>query len=123
MKRHWVIHPSSEEAKRIASEFNIHPAIASVILLRGLKKSPDIFSFLNPSLETLESPFAFSDMKKAVERIQSAIEHKEKILVYKAVFKPMWYSQKYGVLIGALRRPSPPPAPWLVSQWARQLGG
>ncbi len=81
-RKNWVIHPSSDEAKRVASEFSIHPAIASVILRRGLKESTEISCFLNPSLETLESPFAFTDMQKAVERIQSAIGLKEKILIY-----------------------------------------
>ena len=82
MKRNWVIHPSSPEAARIASEFNIHPALASVILQRGYKSPLEISRFLNPSLESLESPFVFTDMKKAAERIHSAIAQKEKILIY-----------------------------------------
>jgi len=80
--KNWTIYPSSQEAFRIASEFNIHPAIASVILRRGLKTSAEISRFLNPSIETLKSPFEFSDMRKAVGRVQSAIANKEKILIY-----------------------------------------
>ncbi len=82
MQKNWVVHPSSDEARRIASEFKIHPAIADVILRRGLKNSAEIFRFLNPSIEALESPFVFSDMRKSVERIRDAIARREKILVY-----------------------------------------
>ena len=82
MIRNWVLRPSSDEAKRVASEFKIHPALADTILRRGLKNSSEIFRFLNPSLESLGSPFAFTDMKKSVERIQKAIANSEKILIY-----------------------------------------
>ncbi|MGH7198217.1 MAG: single-stranded-DNA-specific exonuclease RecJ [Candidatus Omnitrophota bacterium] len=82
MKKHWVLQPNVDEAQSVASEFKIHPVIASLLLRRGIKTSAEIFRFLNPSLEHLESPFAFSDMQKAVDRIRRAVERKEKILVY-----------------------------------------
>ncbi len=82
MRSHWVLNSAEKGTARLASEFDIHPAIASILLRRGLKTSPEIFSFLNPSLESLQDPFAFQDMKKAVERIRLAVARSEKILVY-----------------------------------------
>jgi single-stranded-DNA-specific exonuclease len=82
MKKRWVVSPPAPEAHRIAAEFKLHPVIASILLRRGLKDPAEIFSFLNPSLDCLESPFAFKDMKKAVDRVLSAITRKEKIIVY-----------------------------------------
>ena len=41
-----------------------------------------IKSFLNPTRSDFISPFAFLDMKKAVDRIQEAIDKKQKILIW-----------------------------------------
>ncbi len=82
MKKHWVLNSWAEGAKRVAEEFDLHPAVASILLRRGLRNSPEIFSFLNASLETLQSPWAFSQMPKAVQRIRQAITRGEKILIY-----------------------------------------
>ena len=41
-----------------------------------------IKSFLNPTRSDFISPFAFLDMKKAVDRIQEAIDKKQKILIF-----------------------------------------
>jgi single-stranded-DNA-specific exonuclease len=82
MKKNWVIHPKLDEALGIAQELGIHPVVANILLRRGFRSPAEITQFLNPSLDTLEIPFAFRDMSKAVERIRLAITRKEKILVY-----------------------------------------
>lgn len=66
----------------MARDLKIHPAIVSILLRRDLKNSSEIFNFLNPSLDDLESPFVFQDMRKTVDRIKLAIERKERVLVY-----------------------------------------
>ncbi len=82
MKKKWVLAAPHPEAAKLASEFKIHPVIASIILRRGLKDSSEVLNFLNPSIEKLEDPFVFSDMRKAVDRIKKAISGKERVLVY-----------------------------------------
>lgn len=82
MKKNWTIKPRADGAERLAAELKIHPAVASILLRRGHKTSSEIFGFLNPSIDSLESPFVFQDMQKAVDRIRLAVSRKEKILVY-----------------------------------------
>ncbi len=53
-----------------------------ILALRGLVKEEEINKFLNPKKEDFVSPFAFSDMEKAKNRINSAIQNNEKILVW-----------------------------------------
>ena len=61
---------------------DLHPVIAQLLLRRGFRSEAEIFSFLNPSMDSLEDPYAFQDMAKAVERIRQAASGKEKVLVY-----------------------------------------
>ena len=82
MARQWVVHPAPGEAARVAADLKIHPAVATILLRRGLQSSPEIFNFLNPSLDSLESPFVFTDMQRAVDRVRLAVSRGEKILVY-----------------------------------------
>lgn len=82
MKKRWVLRPRSGEAEKLSAELKVHPAIVSILLRRGYTSPSEIFRFLNPSIDTLESPFAFSDMKKAVERVRLAVTRKEQVLVY-----------------------------------------
>ncbi len=82
MKKNWVLNPKVYGAQTVAADLKIHPAIAAILLRRGLQSPAEIFNFLHPSLDALESPFAFQDMQKAVDRIRLAVERGEKILVY-----------------------------------------
>ncbi len=82
MKPHWTLLSPAPSASRIAAELDIHPAIASILLRRGLHTPSEISDFLDPSLSSLQDPFVFQDMDKAVWRIRRAIADREKILVY-----------------------------------------
>ncbi len=53
-----------------------------LLALRNLKDEKSVRKFLNPSKNDLISPYAFSDMKKAVERINLAIEKEQVILIW-----------------------------------------
>ncbi len=80
--RAWAVHPPVEEAAEFAKRLAIHPIVASILLRRGLRSEVEIKRYLEPSFEDLESPFAFTDMAKAVQRIRQAISASEKILIY-----------------------------------------
>lgn len=48
-------------------------------LLKKRKFGPD---FLNPKYEDLSDPFKMPDMRKAIDRIQKAIENRERLIIY-----------------------------------------
>lgn len=80
--RNWLVHPPLEEAADLAGRLNIHPAVLDILFRRGLRAEAQIRRYLEPSIEDLERPSAFTDMDKAVARIRRAISSSEKILVY-----------------------------------------
>lgn len=61
----------------------INPVILQLLYNRGLIEQEVIDSFLNPNYESgLHDPFLFKDMEIAVKRIFSALQNREKILIY-----------------------------------------
>ena len=66
-----------------AQEIEKFEDLQSVLLANRELETPEkIQSFLHPSLAGLHSPWEMKDMKKAVERIRSAIEDQERIVVF-----------------------------------------
>lgn len=56
--------------------------LAQLLVIRGITDPETAERFLTPSLSHLHSPYLMSGMKAAVDRIDSAIERKEGILIY-----------------------------------------
>ncbi|MBR3443579.1 MAG: single-stranded-DNA-specific exonuclease RecJ [Bacteroidaceae bacterium] len=71
-----------EAAARLAAEANVSPAIAQMLLQRGLKTADDVRAFFRPQLQSLHDPFLMRDMDVAVERLNAAMGRKERIMVY-----------------------------------------
>jgi len=81
----WTIKELSDEQQQLVKNFeeNQFSSIMSKLLVnRGLKTLDEVNEFLNPTLESLHDPFLLFDMDRVVERIQSAVEQGEKILIY-----------------------------------------
>ena len=55
---------------------------AQLLYNRGFQEQEQAQKFIDPKYDDLNSPFLFTDMQKAVDRIWSAIENKESICVY-----------------------------------------
>lgn len=68
-----------KQAREISEAFDLHPAAASVLAARGWQVDT-----LEPFFteQALEDPFALTDMQKAVDRINRAIESNEVVAVY-----------------------------------------
>ncbi|MBR1726812.1 MAG: single-stranded-DNA-specific exonuclease RecJ, partial [Muribaculaceae bacterium] len=76
---------TSEETKieeQLAEKFPKCPSVARLLVLRGMKSYDDVRAFFSPSLSQMPDPFLMKDMDKAVERLNSALGGKEKIMVY-----------------------------------------
>ena len=84
MKRRWVKkeHGDKEIIQHLSEVLNINKHLANILVQRGITTFEEARSFFRPSLDKLHDPFLMKDMNKAVNRIEQAIENKEKILVY-----------------------------------------
>jgi len=73
---------NDEEARLLSAALNLHPTVARLLCMRGLR-DPEIASrFLQPTLDHLHDPLLLADLLKAVERIEGAIARKERIAIH-----------------------------------------
>ncbi len=75
---------SVDEKKTISLQeaLKINKTICSILVNRGIDSFDAAKAFFRPSLQSLHDPFLMKDMKKAVDRIEAAINNKEKILIF-----------------------------------------
>lgn len=73
--------PNTELAAELAELCEIHPFLSLLLTARGMDTPEQVFSFLVGQEEEID-PFAYLDMSAAVERVQRAIDEKERVLVY-----------------------------------------
>ncbi|WP_335965209.1 single-stranded-DNA-specific exonuclease RecJ [Galbibacter sp. PAP.153] len=80
----WTVKamPSKDEISRLSKELGINAIVSTLLLQRGITNYSDAKKFFRPSLNHLHDPFLMKDMRKAVLRIEKAIEEGENILVY-----------------------------------------
>ena len=71
-----------EEIRQFSASVNVSPALAVILLNRGIKTEKDVEAYMKKSLENIHNPFLLNDMEEATERILSAIEKNEKIIIY-----------------------------------------
>ncbi|WP_342525302.1 single-stranded-DNA-specific exonuclease RecJ [Chryseomicrobium sp. FSL W7-1435] len=82
-KKKWTMHTiPQEQAEQLAADLQVDILVAKLLISRGLDTAESANEFLKLDESAVHDPFLFSDMKGAVERIQSAIAQNEKILVY-----------------------------------------
>ncbi len=80
--RAWHLHPKVPSAARLSAELDLHPELVSILVRRGHADASSITRFLDPEPSTLQDPFIFRDMAKAVERLRLAGRRRERVLVY-----------------------------------------
>ncbi len=68
--------------KQLAHELNISEMSARLLVTRGITTADHARRFISPRISELHDPFLMKDMDRAVERLQTAIQQGEKILVY-----------------------------------------
>jgi single-stranded-DNA-specific exonuclease len=80
MKKKWVI---KEVDESILPNMPEYPRLVGRLLaLRRLTEPEPIQEFLNPDYTKLHDPFLFKDMGRAIERIRTAIQDGQKIVIY-----------------------------------------
>src|SRR5580698_6134515 len=88
----WISNPlNSPKAQVLAaaldnSKLKIAPAalpvLADLLVGRGIEEPEAAARFLSPELSDLHDPLQMSGMKSALDRLEAALERKEKILIY-----------------------------------------
>ena len=69
-------------AKDLGGKLGISPILASLLIRRGITTESAAKRFFRPQLADLINPFLMKDMDAAVDRLNDAMGHKERILVY-----------------------------------------
>ena len=86
MTNKWIFKSLSEEEKiiqkNLVESLSINPTLAQLLVQRGIQTFEEARSFFRPDLAELHDPFLMMDMDKAIERLNKAIDNKEKILIY-----------------------------------------
>ncbi len=84
MERRWVIKEQGDPVviRQLADSLGVSISLANLMVQRNINSATEATAFFQPSLDYLHDPFLMKDMNVAVDRISSAINKNEKILVY-----------------------------------------
>lgn len=82
----WNIAPedpaAAEAAGELAAKIGMSPALAGLLIRRGIRTESAAKRFFRPMLSELIDPFLMNDMDVAVDRLNDAMGRKERIMVY-----------------------------------------
>ena len=80
--KHWIEQAADiKSVKSLESQVDCSKFLAKLLVQRGQKDPVRAQNFINPKLKHLDDPFTIHNMDLAIERIISAREKKEKILL------------------------------------------
>ncbi|WP_320019980.1 single-stranded-DNA-specific exonuclease RecJ [Labilibaculum manganireducens] len=84
MEKRWVINEPGDEGTVITlmKSLGVDRLVADLLVQRGITTFDMAKKFFRPSLDDLHDPFLMKDMDKAVERIETAIQKQERVMVY-----------------------------------------
>jgi single-stranded-DNA-specific exonuclease len=72
----------ADAAEALAEETKISPALCSLLIRRGITTPAEVHKFFRPQLHDLYDPFLMKGMDVAVDRLNSAMGNRERIMVY-----------------------------------------
>ena len=82
MQKRWhILSPDPKQVSTLAKSLGCQPAVATVLINRGICDPDHAAVFLNPSLSHVRSPYLMKDIDRAVERILVAVRGNEKVLI------------------------------------------
>lgn len=84
MQKRWIYKPvpDAEQVEGLSRAINVNPILSAVLWQRGIQDFEIARNYFRPSLDQLHDPFLLKDMNHAVQRLKSAIDNNEKILIY-----------------------------------------
>lgn len=72
----------TEAANELSKAVGISPILCKLLIERGITNKAEVQRFFSPQLNELINPWFMNDMEKAVARLNSAMEHDERILIW-----------------------------------------
>lgn len=82
-KKKWQLETIDQQlAEDLAKQLKVETLVAKLLLARGIDSVEKAHEFLHIDESSVHDPFLFEHMKPVVERIQQAIQEKQKILIY-----------------------------------------
>jgi len=84
VEKKWVLAEEVDENQvaDLSKSINVNPTLAKILVQRGITSFEEAKAFFRPQLEELHDPFKMKDMDKAVERVLTAFDREESIMVY-----------------------------------------
>jgi len=83
-EKKWIMapEPNSEKVDGLRKSININPILSKILVSRGITDYNEAKTYFRPSLEDCHDPFLMQDMLAAVNRLITAIDTNESVLVY-----------------------------------------
>ena len=80
----WIAQPLASErtAEHLSEVLGVASVISQLLAQRGIDSYDQAKAFFRPTWEQLHDPFLMQDMTVAVDRIVTAIERQEKVMVF-----------------------------------------
>src|SRR5258708_22274366 len=83
MEKSWnILRADVDGVSALQTSLGINEVLCQILVQRGIRTFDQARSYFRPSLTDLHDPWLMKDMDKAVDRIISARDNQEKILVY-----------------------------------------
>ena len=77
-----ILRPDPGHVKTLAAALHCHPVVSTLLANRGITSHQAAVEYLQPSLRHLKPPHDLCDMDRAVQRVATALEKNQKILVF-----------------------------------------
>ncbi len=83
MNKRWnILSGNDEKEKALNQSLKINTTLCKILVQRGIDDFEKSKAYFRPQLKDLHDPFLMKDMQKAVDRIITAINKNEKILIF-----------------------------------------
>ena len=83
-EKRWIIREDYdlENVDKLAASLGVDRIIATLLIERGVTTFEEARRFFRPGLDQIHDPFLMKGMRQAIERINEAIERRQRIMVY-----------------------------------------
>ena len=83
MEKRWkIMQPDESKVASLAQSLQINSSLCRILVARGMDDFEKAREYFRPDLSLVHDPWLMKDMDKAVNRITTAFDQKEKILVF-----------------------------------------